>query len=256
MRNTLERLHTIIEEHDDKNPDSNGPKCDWGDEESLSQEAVVFEPPSDIDSVLKEAHSIRKEITLLQLEVERMSAHNERYGTSIRRLTLLKRDADCIAKGIRSRGKALYARIQALGAESARLEEKEGFHAAASRIARVQHDTLTRAFHDAIGTYGQAEETQRKICRDRILRQASIMGTEISEEQLDGMVEKGGEGWDVLSQSLQVPGVRTSRMALCQIRGRHKELVELEARMREIHDLFMQMAVRNYHYSLEWKGGD
>ncbi len=242
MRDMLERLQAISEEEEDYEPEFYGPEYDV-DKLTLSQQAVVFENSSAIDDILTEAHSIRKEISLLRLEIERLSAHNERFGTSVRRLTLIKKDSDSIARGIQQRGEALYGRIQALGRESSQLEEKEGPSSAASRIARTQYDTLTRAFHDAISDYNKTEESQRITCRQRIQRQASIMGTEITDEQLDVMVDKGGEGWAELSQSLQTEGARSSRWAMCEIKGRHKELVELEARMKEVHELFLQMAM-------------
>lgn len=242
MRDMLERLQTISEEQEDCESEFYGPEYDE-DKVTLSQQAVVFENSSIIDNILKEAHLIRKEISLLQLEVERLSTHNERFGTSVRRLTLLKKDSDSIARGIQQHGAAVYARLQALGKESSQLEETEGPHSAVSRIARAQHDTLTRAFHAAMSDYNEAEEMQRDTCRGRIQRQASILGTEITDDQLDVMVDKGGEGWAELSQSLQTEGGRSCRWAMCEIKGRHKELVELEVRLKEVHELFLDMAV-------------
>ncbi|XP_029985081.1 syntaxin-11-like [Sphaeramia orbicularis] len=242
MRDMLERLQTISEEHEDLESEFYGPECDI-DKITLTQEAVVFENSSAIDNILKEAYAIRKEISLLHLEVERLGVHNERFRTSMRRFTLLKKDSDSIARGIHQRGEALYRCLQALGNESRRLEQSEGPHSAVSRVAKVQYDTLILAFHDTMSDYNKAEELQRSTCRGRIQRQASIIGTEITDEQLDVLVDKGGEGWAELSQSLQTTGGRTSRYALCEIKGRHKELVELEARLKEVHELFLHMAV-------------
>uniref|UniRef100_A0A3B4V624 Syntaxin 11 n=1 Tax=Seriola dumerili TaxID=41447 RepID=A0A3B4V624_SERDU len=233
----LERLQTISEEQEDYDEDYDGDKM------TLSQQAVVFENSSAIDNILKEAHSLRKVISLLHLEVERLSTHNERFGTSVRRLTLLKKDSDSIARAIQQRGEAVYIRLQALGKESSQLEEKEGLNSAVGRIARVQYDTLTQAFHTAMSDYNKAEEKQRRTCRGRIQRQASIMGSDINDEQLDVLVDKGGEGWTELSQSLQAQGTRSHRWAMCEIKGRHKELVELEARMKDVHELFLNMAM-------------
>lgn len=236
----LQRLQTISEELEDYEPELYGDEYDV-DKGTLSQQAVMFENTSPIDDILKEAHSISKEISLLHLEVERLTINNERFGTSVRRLTLLKKDSDSIARGIQQRGGALHIRLQALGQESGQLEEREGPNSAVSRIARAQHDTLSHLFRKAMNDYNEAEEMQRSACRRRIKRQASIIGTEITDEQLDGMVDKGGEGWTELSQSLQ--GARSSRWAMCEIKGRHKELVELEVRLKEVHDLFLDMAV-------------
>ncbi|KAM3861087.1 uncharacterized protein ACN63O_014511 [Diretmus argenteus] len=241
MRDRLEMLQTIKEEQEDSDSELYGSQDDI-DKVNLSQEAVVFEGSSCIDSILKEAHSIRKDIFLLGLEVERLGKNNERFGTTVRRLSLLKQASDSIAKGIHQRGEAIYARIQALGEQSSQLEEKEGPYSAVSRIARTQHSTLTRAFHTAMADYNEAEEMQKETCRMRLQRQASIMGADISDKELDELVDKGGEGWTELSQSLQMEG-HSSRWAMCQIKDRHKELIQLEARLREIHDLFMDMAM-------------
>lgn len=238
----LERLQTISEEAEEKEPDLFCPEYDV-DKKSLTQEAVVFESSTAIEKVLKEAQSIRKELTLLHLEVERLIGHNERFGTSMRRLTLLKKDSDRIARGIQERAEALYSRLQALKEWSQSLEEKEGLHGAGTRISRAQYESLTHDLNEIMSEYNEAEEMQKTTCRKRIQRQASILGSEISDKELDDIVDKGGEGWADLSQSLQNPSGRTSRWALCEIKGRHKELVELEARMKEIQELFMQMAM-------------
>ncbi|XP_059212014.1 syntaxin-11-like [Centropristis striata] len=242
MRDRLERLQDISEEQEECESEFYGQEYDV-DKVTLSQQAVIFENTSPIDNLLKEAHAIRKEISLLQLEVERLRIQNERFATSVGRLTLLKKDSDSIARGIQQRGQALYVRLQALGEKSSQLEEEDGPNSAVSRIARTQHDTLARAFQAAMSDYSEAEEMQRSTCRGRIQRQASILGSEITDEQLDEMVEKGGEGWAELSHSLQTDGARSSRWAMCEIKGRHKELVELESRLREIHELFLDMAM-------------
>lgn len=241
MRDLMERLHTLHEEQEAE-------LYEPGDEDDTdkvfySQEAVVFETPSDFEYILKEAHYIHKEIAVLRFEVERLSAHNERFGTSVRRLTLLKKDSESIARGIVQKGEVLYARIQALGQDSRQLQEKEGPNRAVSRIAKTQYDTLTCDFHNLMSRYNKAEMMQRSMCRGRIKRHASIMGTEITDQQLDELVDKGCEGWAEFSQSLQTQGARSSRWALREIQGRHKELLELESRLKQVHDLFLQMAV-------------
>ncbi|KAJ0026831.1 hypothetical protein NQD34_017831 [Periophthalmus magnuspinnatus] len=241
MRDLMERLHTVHEAHE---AEYYQPENEADMEEMMySQEAVVFDNPSALDQILKEAHGIRKEISVLHFEVERLCAHNERFGTSVRRLTLLKKDSDSIARGIVQRGEALYARIQELGKNSRQLQEAEGPHKAVSRIAKTQYDTLTCAFQNIMSDYNKAEMIQRSMCCGRIKRHASIMGTDITDQQLDELVDKGGEGWAEFSQSLQTQGGRSSRWALKEIQGRHKELLELESRIKQVHDLFLQMAI-------------
>ncbi|CAL8312853.1 unnamed protein product [Lota lota] len=242
MRDRLEMLQSVREEEWDSELDLSVPDCD-SDQLDLSQEAVVLQSSDDLDGLLTEVHSLREEVTLLRLEVIRLTLNNERFVTSIRRLTLLKQDSDSIARGIHRRGEALFGRLQALGERRRQLEERKGPDSALSRIARDQHCALNRAFKAILEDYNRAEEMQREKCRVRLQRQASILGKNISDEQLDLVVDQGGKGWVELSQSLQTDGGRTSRAALCEIKGRHKELVELEARIKEVHDLFLHTAM-------------
>uniref|UniRef100_A0A3Q3EBH5 Syntaxin 11 n=1 Tax=Hippocampus comes TaxID=109280 RepID=A0A3Q3EBH5_HIPCM len=204
------------------------------------QYAIVFENSLDIERILKEAESIRKEISLLLLEVERLKKNNERFRTTVRHLSSVKRDSDEIARGIQKQGQMLHTRILALG--STKMAEREGPNSASSRIACMQFDSLILAFQAAMGTYNQAEELQRSISRERIQRQASILGTKITDEKLNEIVDKGFEGWNELSQSLPTQEGHSSRWAMTEIKDRHMELVELEARLREVHELFEDMA--------------
>lgn len=237
MRDMLERLQTISEKVGDQDLEP-----DYDVNATLPQQAVVFETTSAIENILTKAHALRKELSMLHSEVAGLFALNERFGTTVRRLTLIKRDFDSIARRIQRHGEDLYGRLQDLGWESSRIQEKEGPNSAISRIAKGQYETLVHDFNALMNDYNSAEDMQKTICRGRIKRQVSILGTEISDEQLDVIVHKGGEGWTELSHSLETEGGRTSRWAMNEIKGRHKELVELEARLREVHQLFMEMA--------------
>ncbi|XP_054618618.1 syntaxin-11-like [Dunckerocampus dactyliophorus] len=239
MRDMLERLRNVSEEQaDDHDLEYDESKL------TIDQEAIVFENSVEIESILKEAQSIRKEISLLLLEVERLNKNNERFRTTVRHFSALKKDSDSIARGIQKHGQNLHARLLALSEESKKLQKKEGPNSAASRIAAMQCDSLSCAFQAAMGSYHQAEEMQRTICRDRIQRQASILGTTISDEQLDVIVDKGCEGWSEFSQSLQTQESHSSRWALSEIKDRHNELVALEARLKEVHELFLEIAMQ------------
>lgn len=231
----LDRLRTISKEDQDLEPD-------YDVNATMPQQAVVLSATSDIENILTEAHALRKEISLLRSEVAGLDALNERFGTTVRRLTLVKRDFDSLARRIQQCGENLYCRLQDLGWESSQLQEKEGPSSAIGRIAKAQYETLTHDLNAIMSDYHSAENMQKTICRGRIMRQVSILGTEISDEQLDVIVHKGGEGWTELSHSLETEGGRTSRWAMKEIKGRHKELVELEARLREVHQLFLEMA--------------
>lgn len=205
----------------------------------LEQLAIVFEGEDVMDGIYKEAQALRKEMTLLKLDVKRLGKQNTRFLTSVRRISSIKRDSNALGRDIKARAEAIYARLQRLGKLSKELEEEHGPTSAVARMARSQCISLNSAFHEAMSEYNEAEMVQRENCKTRIQRQAEIMGKEVTREQIDEMIETGK--WNVFSDNLLLEG-RTARSALNEIENRHKELLELEGRIRDIHELFFQMA--------------
>ncbi|XP_034381124.1 syntaxin-11a [Cyclopterus lumpus] len=207
--------------------------------EELEQHAVVFEGEDVMDDIYKSAQAMRKEMQLLKLDVKRLGKQNTRFLTSVRRISSIKRDSNALGRDIKARADAIYARLEKLRKLSGELEEEHGPASAVARMVRSQCVSLTGAFHDAVSEYNDAEMIQRENCKTRIQRQAEIMGKEVSREQIDEMIETGK--WNVFSGNLLLEG-RTARSALNEMETRHKELLELEGRIRDIHELFFQMA--------------
>ncbi|XP_069016723.1 syntaxin-11a [Embiotoca jacksoni] len=220
--------------------DERGPEEEQQDEEQLEQQAVVFEGEEVMDTVYKEAQAMRAEMRLLKGDVKRLGKQNTRLLTSVRRISSIKKDSNALGRDIKARGEAVYARLERLGKRSKELEEKHGSTSAVARMVRSQYVSLTSAFHAVMSEYNDTEMVQRENCKTRIQRQAEIMGQEVSREQIDDMIETGK--WNVFSDNLLLEG-RTARSALSEIENRHKELLQLEGRIRDIHELFFQMAL-------------
>lgn len=209
------------------------------DEGDLEQHAIVFEGDEVICALYKEVQALRKEMLLFKMDVKRLGKQNTRFLTSVRRMSSIKRDSNALGRDIKARAEGIYARMEKLGKQSKELDEEQGSASAVARMVRLQHASLTSAFHEAMSEFNEAEMVQRENCKTRIQRQAKIMGKEVSMEQIDEMIETGK--WNVFSDNLLLEG-RTARSALSEIESRHKELLELESRIREIHELFFQMA--------------
>ncbi|XP_074043864.1 syntaxin-11 isoform X2 [Macrotis lagotis] len=210
------------------------------DEWDAEQGRVVFETDHVLESLQRDVRDIRSETRLLVADVRRLGKQNARFLTSMRRLSSIKRDTDSIAKAIKSRGEAIHGRLRSLRAFGERAEEKYGAHSAAGRIAEAQAGALARAFQEAMRDYNRAEMSQRENCKIRIRRQLEIVGKEVSGAQLEEMCEQGR--WDVFSENL-LADVKGARSALSEIESRHQELLKLEGRVRELHELFLQMAL-------------
>nr|XP_004540178.2 syntaxin-11 [Maylandia zebra]XP_004540179.2 syntaxin-11 [Maylandia zebra] len=239
MKDRLTELQAFTPAEQEYKPTENE-RLAGEDEEPLEQHAIVFEGEDMMDGIYKDAQAMRKEIQLLRMDVKRLGKQNTRFLTSVRRISSIKRDSNALGRDIKARGESIYKKLEKMGKLSKELEEDHGVTSALARMVRSQYVSLTSAFHSAMSEYNEAEMAQRENCKTRIQRQAEIMGKEVTREQIDEMTETGK--WNVFSDNLLLEG-RTARSALNEIENRHKELLELEGRIRDIHDLFFQMAM-------------
>ncbi|XP_053448683.1 syntaxin-11 isoform X2 [Nycticebus coucang] len=233
MKDRLEELLELSKSYDQQFPDEDD------DLDSVHQD-IVFETDHILESLYRDIQDIQDENHLLMVDVKRLGKQNTRFLTSMRRLSSIKRDTNSIAKAIKARGEDIHRRLRALQELSRAAEAQHCPHSAVARIARAQYNALTLTFQRAMHEYNEAEMKQRDNCKIRIQRQLEIMGKDVSGAQIEDMFEQGK--WDVFSENL-LADVKGARAALNEIESRHRELLRLESRIRDVHDLFLQMAV-------------
>lgn len=209
-------------------------------DEDFPQDIAMFETDHSLEGLYREIQVIRTENHLLKVDVKRLGKQTTRFLTSMRRLSSIKRDSNSIAKDIKTRGEGIHRKLQSLKNFSEDAESKHGESSVLARVSKDQYMTLTRAFQQAMVEYNEAEMVQRENCKIRIQRQLEIMGKDVSGNQIEDMIEQGK--WDVFSENL-LSDVKVARSALNEIETRHKELMKLENRIKEVHDLFLQMAL-------------
>lgn len=233
MKDRLAELLELSKTYDQQFPDGD-------DEFDLSHEDFVFETDHILQSLYQDIQDIQGENQLLMADVKRLGKQNVRFLTSMRRLSSIKRDTNSIAKAIKVRGESIHRKLRAMKELSQAAEAQHGAQSALARISQAQYSALTRAFQQAMHEYNQAEMKQRDNCKIRIQRQLEIMGKDVSGDQIEDMFEQGK--WDVFSENL-LADVKGARAALNEIESRHRELLRLENRIRDVHELFLQMAV-------------
>ncbi|XP_054424943.1 syntaxin-11 [Pteronotus mesoamericanus] len=233
MKDRLSELLELTKQYDQQFPD--------GDDEFDSlHEDIVFETDHILESLYRDIQDLQSENQQLSADVKRLGKQNARFLTSMRRLSSIKRDTNSIAKDIKTRGENIHRKLRAMKALSEEAEAQHGPNSAVARISHAQYSALTRNFQRAMYEYNQAEMKQRDNCKIRIQRQLEIMGKDVSGEQIEDMFEQGK--WDVFSENL-LADVKGARAALNEIESRHRELLRLESRIRDVHELFLQMAV-------------
>lgn len=240
MRDRLDHLQTfsVSSSHVEEMESDSFSNVDL--EEDFAQQAVIFDNSEKMEFVLDEAQETRREIQLIRLEVKRLKDQNTRLLSEPTRTTHIKQDANVIVDGIKTRGEDILARLQKMDVKAKNLEEDNGVNSAVARVARTQYASLSNIFRDAMTEYNDAEMSHKENCKLHIQRQMEIVGRDVSGDQIEEMLDNGQ--WNIFSDNFISEG-KTARSALNQIESRHRDLLELEGRLKSLHDVFLDVAM-------------
>ncbi|XP_065301083.1 syntaxin-1A-like isoform X3 [Dermacentor albipictus] len=115
-----------------------------------------------------------------------------------------------------------------------------GNRSAELRIRKTQHSTLSRKFVEVMTEYNKIQNDYRERCKDRIRRQLEITGKMTTDEEIEEMLESGNPA--IFTQGI-VMETQKARQTLAEIEARHHDIIKLEKSIRELHDMFMDMAM-------------
>nr|XP_020450316.1 syntaxin-3 isoform X3 [Monopterus albus] len=107
------------------------------------------------------------------------------------------------------------------------------------RIRKSQHAVLSRKFVEVMTKYNEAQVEFREKTKGRIQRQLEITGRVTTDEELEEMLESGNAA--VFTAGIVDSGI--SKQALSEIESRHKDIVRLESSIKELHDMFVDIAM-------------
>lgn len=109
-----------------------------------------------------------------------------------------------------------------------------------ARMQRTQHGVLSKEFVELMGHCNTIQSQYRDRNVERIQRQLKITGTNVTDEELDAMLESGQT--DVFTQNILIDSQAT-KQALNEIESRHDEILKLERSIRDLHDMFQYLAM-------------
>ncbi|XP_063620445.1 syntaxin-1A isoform X2 [Cydia splendana] len=119
-------------------------------------------------------------------------------------------------------------------------EEHSNKSSADLRIRKTQHSTLSRKFVEVMTEYNRTQTDYRDRCKNRILRQLEITGRNTTDEELETMLEQDNPA--VFTQGI-IMETQQAKQTLADIEARHADIIKLETSIRELHDMFMDMAM-------------
>ncbi|KAH0500006.1 Syntaxin-19 [Microtus ochrogaster] len=205
----------------------------------LVQQAVIYEREPVAERHLHEIQKLQETINSFAEDVQRFGQQQKSLVASMRRFSLLKRDST-IAKEIKIQAEHINRALGDLVKEVKKSEVENGPSSVVTRILQSQYAAMFRHFQQSMFLYNETIASKQEKCKTFIVRQLEVAGKEVSEEDVNNMLQHGK--WEVFNESL-LTETSITKAQLSEIEQRHKELVSLENQVKDLRDLFIQISL-------------
>ncbi|NXI60645.1 STX19 protein, partial [Chloroceryle aenea] len=219
--------------------ENNGVTVQEEDREEFEQQAIIYEKEPITERHLHEIQKLQNEINNLVEEVHKFSQQQRSLLSSMRRFSVLKKESN-IAREIKTQAEHIRKCLEELSRTVKKAENEHGPSCATVRILASQHAFLSQCYLRAMLSYNDAITAKQEKCRRFIVRQLEVAGKEVSEEEVNDMLQQGK--WEVFNENL-LTEVKITKAQLSEIEQRHKELVNLENQIKDLQELFLQISV-------------
>ncbi|NXJ02317.1 STX19 protein, partial [Psophia crepitans] len=209
------------------------------EQEEFEQQAIIYEKEPITERHLFEIQKLQNEINNLVEEVHKFSQQQKSLVSSMRRFSVLKKESN-IAREIKIQAEHIRKCLDELSKTVKKAESEHGPSRATVRILASQYSFLSQRYLNAMLSYNDAITAKQEKCRRFIVRQLEVAGKEVSEEEVNDMLQQGK--WEIFNENL-LTEVKITKAQLSEIEQRHKELVSLESQIKDLKELFIQISV-------------
>ncbi|KAK7172353.1 hypothetical protein R3I93_004620 [Phoxinus phoxinus] len=210
-----------------------------GKDPEEADEVVVVIEKGFMDEFFEQVEEIRGFIDSLTEKVEEVKRNHSTILASTNpdekakaELEELMTDIKKLANKVRSKLKSIQLTIEQEAVNSE-------CPSADLRIRKTQHSTLSRKFVEVMSEYNATQSDYRERCKRRIQRQLEITGRNTTNEELESVLESDNP----IFTSGIIMDCNITEQAMNEIETQHNEIIKLETNIRELHDMFMDMAV-------------
>ncbi|XP_051164167.1 syntaxin-1A isoform X1 [Leptopilina boulardi] len=186
-----------------------------------------------------EVEEIREMIDKIQTNVEEVKKKHSAILSAPQTDEKVKMELEDLMADIKKTANKVRAKLKVIE-QNIEQEEHTNKSSADLRIRKTQHSTLSRKFVEVMTEYNRTQTDYRERCKGRIQRQLEITGRTTTNEELEEMLEQGNPA--VFTQGI-IMETQQAKQTLADIEARHADIVKLENSIRELHDMFMDMAM-------------
>ncbi|XP_064106669.1 syntaxin-1A-like isoform X8 [Macrobrachium nipponense] len=217
-------------------------KAAQSDEDDVGPDDVAVNVDGNVgymDEFFNEVEEIREMIEKILNNVEEVKKKHSDILSAPQPDEKVKQELDDMMTDIKKTANRVRAKLKVIE-QNIESEEHVSKASADLRIKKTQHSTLSRKFVEVMTEYNRTQTDYRERCKGRIQRQLEITGRNTTSDELEEMLEKGNPA--VFTQGI-IMETQQAKQTLADIEARHNDIIKLENSIRELHDMFMDMAM-------------
>lgn len=192
-----------------------------------------------MDEFFAEVEEIRENIDKIQANVEEVKKKHSAILSAPQTDEKVKQELEDLMADIKKTSNKVRAKLKVIE-QNIEQEEHTNKSSADLRIRKTQHSTLSRKFVEVMTEYNRTQTDYRERCIGRIKRQLEITGRTTTNEELEDMLVSDNPA--VFTQGI-IMETQQAKQSLADIEARHADIIKLENSIRELHDMFMDMAM-------------
>lgn len=150
----------------------------------------------------------------------------------------VKQHLETVMADIQADATKVKAKLKQMGNKTEQIGQQAAM-SAEHRIRSTQHQMLTRKFIEAMTEYQLTQADYRDRCKARIQRQLEITGRVTTDDEMEEMIESGNPA--IFTRGI-IMETQQARQTLAEIEARHSDIMKLEKSIRELRDLFVDLA--------------
>ncbi|XP_029018524.1 syntaxin-2 isoform X2 [Betta splendens] len=201
--------------------------------------AVVVDTDGFMEAFFRRVEEVRGLIDKLSSQVEEVKKMHSMILAAPNTDDRTKDQLEALNSDIRGNANVVRTKLKSME-QSMPKDDAANRSSVDLRVQKSQHAVLSRKFVEAMTQYNETQVSFRERSKGRIRRQLEITGRVTTNEELEEMLESGNLHIftsDIISDS------QITRQAVNEIESRHQDIMRLESSIRELHALFMDMAM-------------
>lgn len=192
-----------------------------------------------MEDFFREVEDIRENIGRMQENVEEVKKTHSAILSAPQTDEKVKQHLEDMMADIKKSANRVRAKLKQMESGIEQLEQIN-MMSAEFRIRKTQHSMLSQKFVEVMTDYNKTQTDYRERCKARIQRQLEITGRSTTTEEVEEMLESGNPA--IFTQGIMTD-TQQAKQTLADIEARHADIIKLENSIRELHDMFMDMAM-------------